>query len=592
MIKYFNIYIALIVVILTACEMQEYPKSEVSKEPVFGTEEGLELYANSFYDVFPSAEDIYLGDDMSDYIARNSMADFLTSSYASNQSSGWDWKDLRNINFFIENCTDENVSLEVRQNYIGLARFFRAFFYFEKVKRFGDVPWISQVPEVEDDELLYSGRDSRTLVMDSIIADLDYACMHITKTSDATSSTVTRWVAYALKSRVCLFEGTFRKYHEEQGLQSTANSFLQQAAEAASEVIENSGYSLNESGGADLAYRNLFISQSPVNTEIMLAVVMDQDLSVLHAANWKYTSPTYGVKSSLTRTFVNTYLTLDGTPFTSESGYETMSFPEEVKNRDLRLKQTIRLGDYKRIHGGEQVAAPPDFGYVLTGYQPIKWCLDDTYYDLRDYNDNSVSIFRYAEVLLNYAEAKAELGTITDSDWAITIGALRERAGITGGLSQLPTVVDEYMQTTYFPEINDPVILEIRRERGIELVMEGFRFPDIIRWHRGELMKINWRGFYVPALNVPIDLNEDGVDDVIFVEEVPSPLPDVSYEFVQVGATINGEPNPQRLTNGTYGELTWLDNVPRVWEDKNYFYPIPEEDYLMNPNLGQNPGWE
>jgi starch-binding outer membrane protein, SusD/RagB family len=308
--------------------------------------------------------------------------------------------------------------------------------------------------------------------------------------------------------------------------------------------------------------------------------------------SWKYTSPTYGVKSSLTRQFVNTYLTLDGTPFTSNTDYETMIFPEEVKNRDLRLKQTIRLGDYKRVSGGQLIPAPPDFGYVLTGYMPIKWVLDDTYYDLRDYNDNSVSFIRYAEVLLNYAEAKAELGTLTDSDWAITIGALRARAGITGGLNQLPNEIDEYLQSTYFPEINNPVLLEIRRERGIELVMEGFRFDDLKRWKKGDLMKMNWRGYYVPELDVPMDLNEDGIDDVIFVEEVPSPLPDVSYEFVAVGATINNEPNPQRLTNGTNGELTWLDNIPRIWDEKRYFYPIPEQDYLMNPSLGQNPGWD
>ena len=590
--KYLNIYLALLALILASCEMQELPKSEVSKEPVFNTEAGLELYSNSFYNILPSAQDIYLGDDMSDYIARNSMAQFLTNGYAANQASGWDWSDLRNINFFIANCNNENIPLEERKNYIGLARFFRAFFYFEKVVTFGDVPWISKVPDVSDDDLLYAGRDSRTLVLDSVLADINYACNNITRESDATGSMVTKWAAYALKSRICLFEGTFRKYHTEFGLNASANSWLDEAATAAKAVIDNSGYTLNQSGGLNLAYRNLFISNKPVNSEVMLAVVMDQGLGVLHAANWKYTSPTYGVKSSLTRTFVNTYLNLDGTQFTSTTGYEKMTFPEEVKNRDLRLKQTIRLGDYKRIHGGTLIPAPPDFnGYVLTGYQPIKWCLDDTYYDLRDYNDNSVSIIRYAEVLLNYAEAKAELGTITDVDWALTIGALRARAGITGGLSQLPTVVDEYLQSTYFPNISNPVLLEVRRERGIELVMEGFRFQDLIRWKKGELMKINWRGIYVPQLDVPMDLNEDGIDDVIFVEQVPSPLPNVTYQFVQISATINGEPNPQRLTNGTSGELTWLDNIPRIWNDKRYFYPIPEQDLLMNPNLGQNSGW-
>ncbi len=88
-----------------------------------------------------------------------------------------------------------------------------------------------------------------------------------------------------------------------------------------------------------------------------------------------------------------------------------------------------------------------------------------SYIDTRDLNYNSVSIFRYGEVLLNYAEAKAELGTLTDADWAMTIGALRARAGITGGLSTKPTEVDPYLKENYFPDINDPVILEIAGEQ-------------------------------------------------------------------------------------------------------------------------------
>ncbi len=590
-INYFKLYLGLFTLLAMSCEMQEFPQSEVSKDPVFKTEAGLKLYSNSFYDILPSAEDIYLGDDMSDFIARSSINQFLTNSYGPNQASGWEWSGLRNINFFIANCTDEAVSPEIRKHYIGLARFFRAFFYFDKVKRFGDVPWINRVPDINDTELLYAERNSRTLVMDSVLADINYACTHITTENNASSSTITKWVAYALKSRICLFEGTFRKYHTTLELENTVDFWLEESVNAAKEIIENSDYKINISAPADVSYRNLFISTTPVNTEIMLAVVMSQDLGVLHAANWKYTSPTFGVKSSLTRTFINTYLKLDGTPFTTGEDYKQMPFSREVKDRDLRLKQTIRLGDYTRTHGGQTIPAPPAFGYVLTGYQPIKWVLDDTYYDLRDYNDNSVSIFRFAEVLLNFAEAKAELGTLTDSDWSISIGALRSRAGITNGLDRLPSRVDTYLQSTYFPEVDDPVLLEIRRERAIELVMEGFRFHDLIRWKRGDLMRINWRGFYVPALDVPMDLNEDGIDDVIFVKQIPEPLPDVSYEFVQVSETINGEPNPQRLTNDTSGELTWLDNIPRVWNDRNYYYPIPEEDVLMNPKLGQNPGW-
>ena len=438
---------------------------------------------------------------------------------------------------------------------------------------------------------IYAGRDSHEFVMDKILEDINYACTHITKESDPTSSLITKWVAYAFKSRICLFEGTFRKYRTSFNLQSTANSWLQEAESAASEVINNSGFRIYDSKGIDKSYRELFISMQPVSAEIMLSIVMSKDLAEFHQANWRYTSPTYGVKASLNRLFINTYLKLDGTPFTETPGYDTMVFADEVKNREMRLKQTIRSGDYTRVDGGNVVIAPTDWGYSLTGYMPIKWTLDDTYYDLRDYNDNSVSVIRFAEVLLNYAEAKAELGTMTDLDWANTIGKLRARAGITGGLTSLPATVDTYLQSTYFPDISDPIILEVRRERGIELVCEGLRFADLCRWKHADLITQKWRGMYVPALDVPMDLNEDGIDDVIFVDVLPSPLPDVSYQFVAVGEYIGDISNPQRLSEGTYGELTWLDNLPRIWDDKMYLYPIPDQDIFINPALGQNPGW-
>jgi len=86
---------------------------------------------------------------------------------------------------------------------------------------------------------------------------------------------------------------------------------------------------------------------------------------------------------------------------------------------------------------------------------------------------------------------------------------------------QLPARVDPYLQSNYFPEISDAVILEIRRERGIELVLEGLRFYDLVRWKKGELLKMTRDGFYVPALNTPLDLNEDGMLDVAFYTTVP-----------------------------------------------------------------------
>ena len=582
------LWLLLFSLLFVRCDLEETPVSTASRSAVFGSAQGLDLYANSFYSILPGKSTSL--DAMSDYLAVKAVNSFIQEgAFAPTLSSGWSWTDLRNINYFIANCTDPNVPVDVRKNYIGIAKFFRAYFYFEKVKRFGDVPWIGKPLDVKV-PILYGGRDPRTLVMDSIMADLDYAGANIKSTSDATRSLVTKYVAYALKSRVALFEGTYRKYHTELNLQSSANNFLTMASVAAKKVMDEGGYSIYTTGGAGKSYRTVFTNGTPIASEVMLAAICDLTLAVLNDANWYWTSGTYGDKASFTRTFINTYLNLDGTPFTNNPAYTTMLFKDEVKNRDLRLKQTIRLGDYKRLSGGSLVPAPPLFSYTFTGYMPIKWTLDDMYYDTRDLNINSISEFRYAEVLLNYAEANAELGTLTDADWAKTIGVLRARGGITGGLTTKPTVVDPYLKNVYFPDINDPVILEVRRERGIELCLEGFRFADILRWKRGELMNQEWNGFYVPELVTPMDLNEDGILDVAFYQGTkPTAVSGVTY--VDVSPTVSGKVNTQLLKNGNKGELTWMNNISRKWENKMYLYPIPQTDLITNPNLKQNPGW-
>lgn len=589
-----KLYIGILLggLVCTACnKLDQVPQSTASRNAVFGTENGLKLYTNSFYGMDFLPKNSTSQDAMSDYLAVKSVENFIREgAYAANTSSGWTWVDLRNINYFIQNCNDPAVPATVRNNYLGIARYFRAYFYMERVKRFGDVPWIGK-PLNTDDPALTAGRDKRELVMDSVLADLDFACANIQAANDPSRTTITKWVAYAYKSRVCLFEGTYRKYHTELNLTGSANKWLEQSASAADQIIKNGGFSLNTAGGPGVSYRQIFTSTAPLANEVLQAAVADVNLGVLSDANWWWTSGTYGAKASFTRTFINTYLNLDGTPFTNNPAYTTMLFKDEVKNRDLRLKQTIRSGDYKRISNGQPVPAPPVFSYTFTGYQPIKLTLDDVSFDAGALNTNVAVLFRYAEVLLNYAEAKAELGTLTNQDWALTVGALRARAGITGGLTTKPTVADPYLVTNYFPNITDPTILEIRRERGIELSLEGLRFPDLLRWKRGELMEKEWNGFYVPALVTPMDLNEDGILDVAFYQGTrPSPaVPGVTY--VDVSPKIGSAVNSQLLKNGTSGELIWMNEIPRKWSDKNYYYPIPLNDLQRNPNLKQNPGW-
>lgn len=585
-IKYIGLLIAGI--LLAACDLTELPQDTASKENVFKDEIGLELYTNSFYEMLPSANAITQGDAMADYSARRDVPLFLREgAYGPSTTSGWSWGDLRNINYFLDNNNNPQIDEAVRQHYDGIARFFRALFYFEKVKRYGDVPWIDKALSIDDPEL-FEGRDDRSLVMDSVLADLDFAIANITTETEPTRTRVTKDVALALKSRVALFEGTFRKYHAgglAAGLEETADDWLREAAEAAGEVMARGNHGLNN-GPVEVFYEQLFKTDSPNNSEDILAVTHDTELGVLHSANWWYTSSTYGVRLSLIRPFVNTYLNLDGTPFTSRPGYDEMTFTEEVDNRDSRLAQTIRTPGYTRSDAGTIIQPPPDFLYVYTGYHPHKWTLDDTSIDNWPENTNTVAVFRYAEILLNYAEAKAELGEITDADWQETIGALRERAGISGGLSTLPATADPYLQSTYFPDISDPVILEVRRERGIELVLEGHRFYDLVRWKRGELLEMDWEGIYLPSVNTYMDLNEDNNPDVYFYNQEPASEDQIDG-VVYLDVTGEGF----GLTGGDSGYLSWRVDIDKHWDDKKYLYPIPEADLQTNQNLNQNPGW-
>ena len=580
--------IACLSALVAGCDLEQNPVSATDSKSVFGTEAGLELYSNSFTEVLPSVGDMIHGDAMSDYAARRNVPEFVRpGAYTPSSLGSWSWGALRNINFFLVNNTGPEVRQEVRDHYNGLARFYRAWFYFDKVQQYGDVPWIDRPLDV-DDEQLFAGRDSRDVVMTHVLEDLDFAIANIATETDASRTRVTKDVALALKSRIALFEGTFRKYHADglaNGLEGTADFWLQQAADAAAQVMERGNFSLHTGGGLDQSYRQLFSSETVQASEVMLTYVLDVDLGLRHDANWLYTSSTTGVGLSLIRPFIHTYLNIDGTPFTDRPGYQTMTFMEEVQGRDRRLEQTIRMGDFTRINAGVEVPSPPLFSQTLTGYHPIKWTVDDVGVDGGANNTNDIAIFRYAEVLLNYAEAKAELGTLTDADWAQTVGALRARAGITGGLTSLPTTVDPYLRSTWFPDIANPVILEVRRERGIELVLEGLRFYDIVRWKRGELMEKEWRGFYVPSVNEYMDLNEDGTPDVYFhLNSAPADrIPGVFYLDVSA--------DPRVLSDGTSGELIWMNDIPRDWEEKNYLYPISEADLRVNAALGQNPGW-
>lgn len=564
---------------MSACnrDLNLTPFDKLSPANAFNTEKDLQLYANSFYLDLPDGSDIVRGDAMSDYLVGRTLSNYLYGAFGPTEASGWTWSPLRKVNYFLEHAVDAKITDEAKEHYLGLARFFRAWFYFNMVKKFGNVPWYDKTLAANDPDL-YKGRDPRTLVMDNVLADLDYACTHIRNTKDASGTQITRWVALAVKSRICLFEGTIRKYHPKLQLTATADAWLDKAADAANLVIKGNQYKLLTTGAADQNYRNLFINETPNTTEVLLAAVNSKSLRVFNDANWYWTSATYGGRYSFIKTFVNTYLKTDGTPFTAQDDYDKIPFAQEVKNRDLRLKQSIRMGNYTR----DGAIAPPDFTYTYTGYMPVKLAVDAKATDGVAENFNSLPLVRYAEVLLNYAEAKAERGALTADDWNISVAALRQRAGIT--VTTMPTTADPYLKQHYYPDINDAVLLEIRRERGIELALEGFRYDDLKRWHHGELLTMPYDGMYVPSLNTLMDLNEDNKMDVAFVEKIPATkVPGVYYFLI--------DKVQFKLSNGASGNLQLFDNLARKYEDKKYFYPIPFNEITLNPNLKQDPEW-
>ena len=564
-----------------SCDLDKLPLANLSPDSFFSTRNELDAFANNFYTNFPGSS---VFEEESDLIIKNSRSDWMRDGRSvPGSGGGWTWTALRDFNTLIEmssNCTDENV----RDEYIGVARFFRAWFYFEKVKRFGDVPWYDRQLGSSDKDL-YKPHDSRELVMSHVVEDLDFAIAHLPVKHSVYK--VTKWTALALKSRACLFEGTFRKYHGFKLDGHTAEWYLEQAAAAGEEFISTSGYSVYAGGGVENSYRDLFASEDAIGTEIILARDYDKNLSIKHNGTY-YTLGNYG-NPGMTRKMFCSYLMKDGSRFTDKDGWKIMSFVDEVKNRDPRLSQSIRTPGYKRI-GSDKVEAP-DFGHTETGYMITKYMQGaDLGVDLYGASYNDLPLFRSAEVYLNFAEAKAELGTLTQADLDKSIKLLRDRVGMPNiDLAVANASPDPYLmaEDTGYPNVtgaNAGVILEIRRERTVELFDENFRFYDLIRWKNGQAITHKFLGMYFPAPGA-YDLDGNGTLDVCFyTDSAPSGLPANVVKF-KIGERIF-------FTEGDHGYVDVTPNLPGVWnENRDYFYPIPTDELTLNPNLVQNPGW-
>ena len=582
--------------LLVSCKgmLDRFPQDKLSPETFLSTETEMQTYTNALYPMFPSG---FFPGGMSDAVVGRDLDAEIRGGRTINSGDGsWSWSQLRRINTFLEysgNCKDE----EIRNQYIALVRFFRAYFYFEKVKKFGDVPWYDHTLG-SDDADLYKPRDSRDYVMQRMIEDIDFAIDHLP--SAHSDYRITKWTALALKSRFCLFEGTFRKYHAGDVFLQTLPAdalpytyYLEQAADAADKFIAGSGYSIYNSEGEDTNYIGLFtkynISEG-TNKEVILARDYSLEFDVTHSANADYTSATLA-RRGITRKIIASYLMRDGSRFTDREGWETMPFKEEVQNRDPRLAQSIRTPGYCRL--GTETLFGPNLEHCVTGYSPIKYFMGPED-DHESYCD--LILFRAAEVYLNFAEAKAELGTITQADINRSIKPIRDRVGMpnlimtTANADPDPFLTDAewggFSNPILLADPNKGLILEIRRERTIELIGEGFRYYDIIRWAEGHCFESRLLGMYFPGEG-SYDLDGDEVPDVTLYSGGSAPEGHARATF-KIGSEI-------LLSEGTSGCIDFHKNSRTGWkwdDGKDYLYPIPIEDRTLTQGaLTQNPGW-
>lgn len=597
--KKFILPIVFVVLGLSSCDfLERTPKDKLAPENYFRNEQDLKLFSNSFYDnlfeksPFETQSDIlFLKGTLSDELLGG--VDRVVPQNAG--TGGWSWGQLRKINTMLGNidkCQDE----AAKTQYTALAKFFRARFYFEKVKRFGDVPWYDRELGSTDEDL-YKARDSREFILSKMIEDIDEA---IAGLPEAVSTyRVNKWSALMLKAQFCLFEGTYRKYHELTFPEGrTAEDYLTLAYQAAEQVMDCGLYSLADDYGA--MFRNVDANEK----EYILAIKMDHTIGCTHdGTGWTLNNS--GGSPGLSKKFVDSFLMKDGSFYSSQEGWETKQFIDQVADRDPRLGMIIRLPEYVRTNS-KGTFHGPDVQMTSTGYHLDKFVMDASIEiaERVDYSYNDIPVYRFAEAHLIFAEAKAELGIINQGDLDRSINYIRNRPSVKMPPLKMDVAVDPFLISDKYGYTNlakrNPanlaLILEIRRERTIELALEASdRWDDIRRWKEGKCFEQPLLGMYFPGPG-EYDLTGDGVVDICLYNTPKAPettAPTVAQiQEIEINGTYVKYTDGIVLSEGTSGFLEKHRLLQRTFdESRDYLYPIPRGDRDLNKNLTQNPGW-
>jgi len=573
--------------------LERYPLDEVSNETFWNTANDLMVYNNSVYDRARNDNDvpILMGfddafdshrynfwnlDEFADNIAplvsrHNEYQRKRAGKHNIQTGAAWyGWRDggwafVRSINVFMDNYGKalENGVPEAEVNkYVGENRLLRGWFYADKISKFGRAPWVDRELNIDSEEL-YAPLDDRETVMTNVLADLNFACEWLPNNwgDGEGPGRLNRWAALLIKSRICLFEGTWRKYHGLGGEQA----WLQAAADAAKELMDDGPYELYNTGDPENDYQAIHKVRSDLTgvPEVMYWRRYQLGIFTNHAQNYHK-----GYNGGATKNMVEDYLCADGLPITLSSEYQgDASLQDVFANRDPRLRQTILAPDDRdrwSWNNGDQLRTYPRVSGMggltsNTGYSICKVYEPIAAHASYNTSDTPAIILRFGEALLNYAEAMAELGTLDQAGLDMSINLLRDRAGMPH------LMMDVQMDPRYANDGVSALIVEIRRERRVELFMEGFRYDDLRRWKQGKKLEN-------PDLGIRWD---DAMQAEINPEGAAATVK---------STMVDGVPYIEVYQGTDY-------EVPVFDETKHYLWPIPLSAIAQNPAITQTPGW-
>ena len=609
-------------IVITSCNedfLDRVPLDSLSEETFFKSATDLQNYTNGLYGNHMRRYHYQWGwrgqlnlflDANSDIVISSgnitgSLNQLSNSGVAPVSSSTWNraYDRIRSENYFLVNYNKVK-SRDINSNqYIGEGYFFRALDYFGLLTSFGDVPIIKEPLNIDSEEL-YRPRDSRYDVAKFIIADLDSAIMLMSWKGQgpAKSGRVNKQAAMVLKARVALFEGTWERYHSRRGTKfavqgKDGSEFLNIVVSTIDDLIEYQGNNIFRNGGLFNEPYNQLFSQNDASKSAGVFWYRVYDASLLSASHnfyWKIIDS----GASITRRLVKMYIDSDGYPQSiSSKPFNTLD--EMGQNLEPRFRQTVWTPDRGPIYdiegrqqeGNEHLRYPLiapvlSSSYTSTGFRNWKGAIFDAS-EFRAGNTDDILI-RYAEGLLAYAEAKAVLGTITQEDIDKTVNVLRDRVGTPPmNLSVVNGWNISYNEAEGFDVTESNIVNEIRRERTVELALDGYRLLDIKRWavfdkcingYKPQGAKLQE---FINYFNDPDTLVADGYSGNSLTLDPGT----------NCGAHANGNINPYfrhpQFQDG--GEGYYID------KDRDYLSPIPTDQIdLYNEKgvtLTQNPGW-